>query len=171
MKNKASSRSGLFLMELIVSILFFSLAGAVCVRLFVNSHIVSRNSVELNHALEWTQNVAEVFYGCNGNGKEVMKLFENVCLDGKVSTDSTFYLLFDEEFYPLTITEEDRLGNLSDIHYAYFITVDISNEEELIVCHIRTDKALPDGMDCKEQDSIYELSVNLFPVKEAAYGN
>lgn len=171
MRNKASSRSGLFLMELIISILFFSLAGAVCVRLFVNSHIVSRDSVELNHALEWTQNVAEVFYGCNGNEEEMQKLFENICLDGKADDDTVFYLLFDEEFYPLTLTEKQRTGNLSDIPYDYFIEVDISSEKELIVCHIWAGKAISEGTSLEEQEAIYELSVSLFPLKEAVYGN
>lgn len=163
MRNKASSRSGLFLMELIISILFFSLAGAVCVRLFVNAHIVSRDSVELNHALEWTQNVAEVFYGCNGNQEEMVKLFDNVCFDGKTNSDAVFYLLFDEEFCPLTLMEEQRNGKLSDVHYDYFIEADISSAKELMVCHIWAGKA--------RSEAIYELSVSLFPLKEAAYGN
>lgn len=171
MRNKASSRSGLFLMELIISILFFSLAGAVCVRLFVNSHIVSRNSVELNHALEWTQNVAEVFYGCNGNEEEMQKLFENICLDGKANADAAFYLLFDEEFYPLSLTEKQRAGNLSDVPYDYYIKVDILSEDELIVCHIWAGKAVSEGTSPEEQEAIYELSVSLFPLKETAYGN
>ena len=66
MNTNTSSRSGLFLMELIISILFFSLASAVCVKLFVSSHTISKDSVELNHSLEWCQNVAEAFYGSNG---------------------------------------------------------------------------------------------------------
>lgn len=171
MRNKASSRSGLFLMELIISILFFSLAGAVCVRLFVNAHIVSRDSVELNHALEWTQNVAEAFYGCNGDQKEMGKLFENICLDGETNDDTGFYLLFDGEFCPLALTEEQRNGNLSDVHYDYLIEVDISSEKELLVCHIWAGKAASESMNPREQEAIYELSVSLFPLKEAAYGN
>lgn len=171
MRNKASARSGLFLMELIISILFFSLAGAVCVRLFVNSHIVSRDSVELNHALGWTQNVAEVFYGCKGNEEEMLTLFENICLDGNTNAGAAFYLLFDEEFYPITLTEEQRFGNLSDIHYDYYVTVEMSGDKELIICNIRVDRAHSDGMSLEKQEAIYELSVSLFPLKEAVYGN
>lgn len=167
MGNKASSRSGLFLMELIISILFFSLAGAVCVRLFVSSHITSQNSVELNYALEWSQNVAEVFYGCNGNEKEMIKVFDNICFGGKENADPEFYLLFDDKFLPLSLTDHQRSGNLSDIDYTYFMKVDISSEEEMIVCNIRADKALSDEVEPAEQDAIYELSVTLFPRKEA----
>ncbi len=66
MYNK-SSRSSLFLMELIMSILFFSLAAAVCVQLFVQSHTLSKSSVELNHAVVECESLAELIYGTNGD--------------------------------------------------------------------------------------------------------
>ena len=62
-----SSKSGLFLMELIMSIMFFSLAAAICVELFVKSHALSRTSVELNHAVIECESVAEYIYGVGGN--------------------------------------------------------------------------------------------------------
>ena len=37
MRRKANTRSSLFLMELILAILFFSLASAVCLRMFAKS--------------------------------------------------------------------------------------------------------------------------------------
>ena len=57
MKQK-SSRSALFLMELIFSILFFALASAVCVQLFVKAHLLSVGTQELNHALTSAQSAA-----------------------------------------------------------------------------------------------------------------
>ena len=95
--NNNSSRSGLFLMELIVSILFFSLAGAICVKLFVGSHLLSQKSVELNHSLEWCQNTAEIFYGCQGD-ETVM----NEILQGDLSSDeeeSTITVYLDHDFH------------------------------------------------------------------------
>lgn len=62
-----SSKSGLFLMELIMSIMFFSLASAVCVELFVKSHTLSKSSVELNHAVVECDSVAEYIDGVGGN--------------------------------------------------------------------------------------------------------
>ena len=61
------SKSGLFLMELIMSIMFFSLASAVCVELFVRSHTLSKSSVELNHAVVECDSVAEFIQGAGGN--------------------------------------------------------------------------------------------------------
>lgn len=56
-----SSKSSLFLMELILAILFFALSSAVCIQLFVKSHILENTSTEENHALLLCQNLSEIF--------------------------------------------------------------------------------------------------------------
>ena len=59
-KNRPRS-SSLFLMELILAILFFSVASAVCVQIFVKSHLISRQSEELSQAVTLCTNSAEAF--------------------------------------------------------------------------------------------------------------
>ena len=44
------SRSGLFLLELIIAILFFAVTSAVCVNLFVQAHLTSAESSNLTAA-------------------------------------------------------------------------------------------------------------------------
>ena len=61
MNNQPSRRSSLFLMELIIAILFFSLASTVCVRIFVKSHTLGQESIQLNHAVSAATSVAEIF--------------------------------------------------------------------------------------------------------------
>lgn len=61
------SKSSLFLMELIIALLFFSLASTVCIRLFVNAHSLSAQTVDQNYAVNYAQNMAEAFTGCNGD--------------------------------------------------------------------------------------------------------
>ena len=46
-------------MELILAILFFSVASAVCVQFFVRSHLLSRDSNALNHAVSECSGIAE----------------------------------------------------------------------------------------------------------------
>lgn len=60
MRQKSNTRSGLFLMELIIAILFFSLAGAVCLRMFAKSHELSIGADALNHAVNKASDMAEV---------------------------------------------------------------------------------------------------------------
>ena len=76
-----SSKSSLFLMELILSILFFSLASAVCVQLFVKSHLISRQSTDLTNSVNLAQDVAEIYTGvldCD-NYLDKKALFDSIC--------------------------------------------------------------------------------------------
>ena len=58
-KNRARS-SSLFLMELILAILFFSVASAVCVQFFVKSHLLNLESKALTHAVNECSGAAEI---------------------------------------------------------------------------------------------------------------
>ena len=49
MKRTSNSRSSLFLIELIIAILFFSLVSAVFLRAFARSHILTENAPD-HHA-------------------------------------------------------------------------------------------------------------------------
>ncbi len=61
MKNRKRVGSPLlFLLELVFSILFFSLASAVCVGLFAQSHERSRQARELNLAVNTVSSAAEL---------------------------------------------------------------------------------------------------------------
>jgi len=56
------SKSTLFLMELIIVILFFALSSAVCMRIFVYAHQLEKTTENVNHAVLWAGNAAELFY-------------------------------------------------------------------------------------------------------------
>ena len=58
-KNRARS-SSLFLMELILAILFFSITSAVCIQFFVKSHLLSQDSQILTHAVNECSAAAEM---------------------------------------------------------------------------------------------------------------
>lgn len=61
MKRTPAKRSSLFLLELIIAILFFSLTSAVCVQFFARAHRISRQTQELNAALEKVSGCTEIF--------------------------------------------------------------------------------------------------------------
>lgn len=60
MKRTSNSRSSLFLMELIIAILFFSLVSAVCLKAFARSHILSQDANALNDAVIQAESTAEL---------------------------------------------------------------------------------------------------------------
>lgn len=56
------SKAALFLMELLIVLLFFSVACAVCLQLFFHAHKTNRNSSDLSNANILFTNAAEDFY-------------------------------------------------------------------------------------------------------------
>ena len=100
MNRRSSSKISLFLMELIIAIMFFSLASAVCVRLFSSAHIMSEDSINLNNAVTWSQNLSEAFYGSKGQLKELEKLYPQafISTDESDADKNTIILFFDEKW-------------------------------------------------------------------------
>lgn len=110
--RSSSSKTGLFLMELILAVLFFSVACAVCVQLFVKSHKISEESDALNHSILWAQNVAETFYGTDGDIDEMLALLPG----SQIGDNGT----------SITIPYDD----------ACVLTASLSEEGSLITCDI-----------------------------------
>ena len=54
------SRSSIFLMEIIIAILFFSLVSAVCLQVFVKAHNMTEETARLNMAVTVAGNTAEM---------------------------------------------------------------------------------------------------------------
>ena len=80
MNRESNSKTSLFLMELIISILFFSITGAVCVKLFVNAHVIAQHSVALTNAVMWAQNCSEAYTGCDGNLNDLSAIYPDCCV-------------------------------------------------------------------------------------------
>lgn len=62
MRKRMSGRTGLFLLELIISIFFFIIASAVCIQLFVKAHVLDRENRELSEAVKLVTNTSEQYY-------------------------------------------------------------------------------------------------------------
>lgn len=108
--NKAKSRTSLVLMELIITILFFSLASAVCVQLFVEAHLTSIETKELNNAVNIAQSISEVMNGTDGSLSSVSEFYKTAEGD-----EDYFVIYYDNDF-----KETDDYENAS---YAADVTV------------------------------------------------
>lgn len=88
------SRSSLFLMEMIIAILFFSLASAVCIQLFARSHLLSCQTVNRNHAVIQAQNLAESYLSLEGDINAMQGLFS----PSEQTAENTLSLAFDSSW-------------------------------------------------------------------------
>lgn len=113
-------KSSLFLMELIVSILFFALSGSVCIQLFVKAHLLGQETAGQNQYALWTQNLAELWLACEGNLTQVRQLLsetpDSFCLTVSENGDS-LQLSFDAGFSPCSLQEAVYQAVLKNLEY------------------------------------------------------
>lgn len=147
MQRKPAKRSSLFLLELIIAILFFCLASAVCVRFFVRSHVMEQETTELNHAVDQAVSVAEILR----SGQDIPACLKEQYPDIVSANDSDCYTIcFDQEWAPCR--EEGSVYSLSLLYKEEngFVTGDIS-----VFAH-------------RQKDAIYTLEVEKYLQKEAS---
>ena len=68
------AKSGLFLIEMIISIAFFSVASAACINLFVSAHLQSVATRESNMAVMTAQSAAESFKSANAVPEDIAEI-------------------------------------------------------------------------------------------------
>jgi len=98
-----NSKTSLFLMELIIVIMFFSICGAVCVQLFFHTHqtdIKTRNNTE---ATIIAQNLAESFLGYEGDLEKISELFPDSHI---ISSNDSMYIIYNSEWETMSSSPE-----------------------------------------------------------------
>ena len=136
------TRSGLFLLELIFAILFFSLCTVVCVRFFVKAHTLSEDTDNLNMAVNEASYYAEVFRstGVLGDSNEDT---------ADTSIDTMYY---DKDWNP-SAAEAGR----------FVITVQTDLENSMLKAEIAV-------TDLETSEELYKLTAEKYePVGEVPY--
>lgn len=138
MKRKPTANpSSLFLLELIFAILFFSVASAVCVQVFVKSHILNQEAQILTLASQKTRDAAELLASTDSLSESFTILkdsYSDCCTEQKDSVT----IFYDEDFSPCS-------AHVS----VYQLTVEIQEKSRLLCAHFTVSSA--------EEPSIFEL--------------
>ncbi len=137
MKRKNVSGSGLFLLEMMLSILFFSISAAVCVQVYAKAHLRSREAKDLNLAVTCVSSAAEVLLheGAEGLREQFPDLIEE--------ENGTLCMFYDEDWLPLG-TEEAYVR----------VSVSVREQEEMLYGELQASR-----MDGTE---IYSLDVRTY---------
>ncbi len=72
MPTRPARKSSLFLIELIIAVLFFSLSAAVCVRLFASAYLLGQQSTYRDVATLQAQSMASLFQNSGGTLDDVL---------------------------------------------------------------------------------------------------
>lgn len=138
MSKPIHSKSSIFLMELIIAILFFSIASAICMQLFVKAHVLSKNTKELNNAVIICESLAEAFRGTDGDFNEFVALYENC-----TTTKSSMTLYYDKNF--------NHCDEVSSYYYAKILYQSDNNQKQVEISYI----------DSTNNNLIYSLNINI----------
>lgn len=118
-----SSKSSLFLIEMMLSILFLALASAVCVSMFVRATTMGEQSENLSAAVAHAQSVAESFKSCDGDVAALCELFDTA----------------DDGTGSVTIFYDNDWKQSKDEYAPYSVVVDIKGDSmksaQIVVYH------------------------------------
>jgi hypothetical protein len=107
-KTSGTSKSSLFLIEMLIVTLVLAWGSASCVRCFVNAHVMGQKTRELNHAVAIATGFAEVMRGTDGDIDSIIAVFPQA-----VKGDDTYFTMFyDADFNPC---DADSAAYASDV--------------------------------------------------------
>lgn len=90
-----SSKTPLFLMEVVIMLLVFAISASICLKVFVEGNRISQESYNLDQACRQTQKAAEYWQSTNGDIKETAHLLQ-ASIDG-----NKLDLFYDGEWNPV----------------------------------------------------------------------
>ena len=96
MRRVRHSKSGLFLIELMICILFFSCTAGICIRFFAKSHELSQKARNLYQAQQEASSMAEILEG------------------GTASSLYHQYVYYDKDWKQCEKEAENKTGDNSD---------------------------------------------------------
>ncbi|MDO5136194.1 MAG: hypothetical protein Q4D55_09085 [Eubacteriales bacterium] len=128
-KLTTHSRSSLFLMEMIISILFLSLSCSVCIRIFFISHTNQQRARELNHIQALSTSAGEVLEGTDGSMEAFLKAFP-----GGEKEDASLCYYYAADWEPCSADEfsyrlEVRFSSSSPLKEAELLFSDRQGQE------------------------------------------
>ena len=141
MNKQPARRSSLFLTELIIAILFYSLASTVCVRIFVKSNTLEHESIRLNHAVSAASSVAEIFR----NQENPFEILEMQYPDG-VKSDNHYQFFYAKDW---SLCNKDEA--------VYTVIADFAKVSSFEIADIQV---------ITSKQSIYDLSVKKYVTQE-----
>ena len=176
MTRHNQQQSRLFLLEITLAILFFSLASAVCLRCFAKSHILSTQAAELNQAVSQSENIAELLRSLPENDRKDAQKISNVLqleypavnfsatdtatdMDTDIDTDTdteidsaqkslgSWSLYFDSDW-----------NSCQQAQAVYQIQIQAFCEDSVILFHLNAE-SVSSSLD--SSDSIYQLDLKL----------
>lgn len=157
MKQTHTPRSSsLFLLELIFSILFFAVASALCVRIFVRAHLLSQDARALNYGVAACSNVAELVSASDSVAETSERILELYPEAETVSSSD------DEMLLTVGLDRTLQLCAAEDAVYRLKINLSSELSETSGASMLRAETSLTRA-DTSSEEPIYQLRTVHYP--------
>jgi len=120
---RTRSKTSLFLMEIVLMLLFFSLSAAVCMQVFAFAQTTADYSRNLSRASFEAQSVAECYKAVAGDLEQMARI-----LDADMQKDNTVILCYDTDWNSCTLFEATFLLTAREVDGLGEITVQKNGE-------------------------------------------
>lgn len=152
-RSRAQS-SSLFLMELILAILFFSITSAVCVQFFVKSHLLSQDSKTLAQAVNECSNIAEL-YDTSDSIEEALSLlkanYPGVFIENGMNNAAVMY--YDDTFLPCQKKDASYTLNAAFTEEDFMLKarIRVTDSDDSVIYELDTDHHIARRTDYEER--------------------
>ena len=125
MKN-TGTKTGLFLIELVVALLLFAFCASICTQLFTAARIKAQDSQALSKSVQLASSVAEFYKVAGGDIDDVSRLWDRENDGGviSISYDKNWQETENEASYVMTLT--DMGGGVAEIE---IITIRLTDKQ------------------------------------------
>lgn len=100
MNRKSNSSSSLFLMEILINILLFSVMLSICLQFSIKAHKLTNTTTELERAVTVCSNVANVFEAGDGSYDSIASVF-----DQSLFVNNQLVIYYDDSFIECSANE------------------------------------------------------------------
>ena len=129
--QRHNNTSSLFLLELILAVLFFSVASALCIQMFTKAHLMSQDARDLNFAVNEVSSMAEQISAGTLHSDTAASS------DDTASDPST--QMPDDSLQDAAAYYDSSYASCEKANAVYVLTVHYEPEDTLLKAHISMD--------------------------------
>lgn len=136
--QRHNNTSSLFLLELILAVLFFSVASALCIQIFTKAHLMSQDARDLNFAVNEVSSMAEQISAGTLHPATAASSGDTAASSGDTASDPSTQISNDA-WQDDTAYYDSSYASCEKADAVYVLTVHYEPKDTLLKAHISMD--------------------------------
>lgn len=136
--QRHNNTSSLFLLELILAVLFFSVASALCIQIFTKAHLMSQDARDLNFAVNEVSSMAEQISAGTLHPDTAASSDDTAASSDDTASDPSTQISNDA-WQDDTAYYDSSYASCEKADAVYVLTVHYEPEDTLLKAHISMD--------------------------------